>query len=235
MRTIGLIGGMSWESTLLYYQIINRQVSQRLGGLHSARILMHSLDFGEVVRGQRAGDWDALGSLLVNAARGLESAGADCLLICTNTMHKLAAEVGAAVRIPLLHIADVTGRAIQSQGLSKVSLLGTCYTIEQPFYTEHLASMCIECIVPPAAQRDEVHRIIFEELCLGQVLERSRKRLRGIAAEQMAAGAQGVILGCTELPLIIGDEQLGCPSFDTTRLHAQAAVDFAVSATPEGP
>jgi len=232
MKTIGLIGGMSWESTLLYYQTLNREVSRRLGGLHSARILMHSLDFEEVVRGQRAGDWVSLTRLLRKAAQGLAGAGADCLLICTNTMHKIADEVAAEGLPPLLHIADVTGQAILGRGLRRVALLGTRYTMEQSFYMDRLARMGVECIVPPQAQRDEVHRIIFEELCLGDFREESRQTLQNIVADTALRGAEGVILGCTELPLILRATDLSLPLFDTTELHAMAAADFALADMP---
>lgn len=232
MKTIGLIGGMSWESTLLYYQTLNREVSRRLGGLHSARILMHSLDFEEVVRGQKAGDWVSLTRLLRKAAQGLAGAGADCVLICTNTMHKIADEVAAEGLPPLLHIADVTGQAILGRGLRRVALLGTRYTMEQSFYMDRLARMGIECIVPPQAQRDEVHRIIFEELCLGDFREESRQTLQNIVADTALRGAEGVILGCTELPLILRATDLSLPLFDTTELHAMAAADFALADMP---
>ncbi|RQO53713.1 aspartate/glutamate racemase [Paucibacter sp. KBW04] len=232
MKTIGLIGGMSWESTLLYYQTLNREVSRRLGGLHSARILMHSLDFEEVVRGQKAGDWVSLTRLLRRAAQGLAGAGADCLLICTNTMHKIADEVAAEGLPPLLHIADVTGQAILGRGLRRVALLGTRYTMEQSFYMDRLARMGVECIVPPQAQRDEVHRIIFEELCLGDFREESRQTLQNIVADTALRGAEGVILGCTELPLILRATDLSLPLFDTTELHAMAAADFALADMP---
>jgi len=231
MKTIGLIGGMSWESTLLYYQILNREVSRRLGGLHSARILMHSLDFEEVVRSQKAGDWGSLTRLLHNAAQGLAGAGADCLLICTNTMHKIADEVAGEGHPPLLHIADVTGQAILARGLRRVALLGTRYTMEQSFYIDRLARLGIECIVPPLPHRDEVHRIIFEELCLGDFREASRQALQNIVAHTALRGAEGVILGCTELPLILRAADLSLPLFDTTELHAMAAAEFALADT----
>ena len=193
MKTIGLIGGMSWESTLLYYQAINREVSRRLGGLHSAKLLMHSLDFEEVVRGQQNGDWDGLTELLRGAARGLATAGADVLLICTNTMHKVAPQLAVPGLPPLLHIADVTGQAIGARGLTRVVLLGTRYTMEQPFYIEHLARMGIDCIVPSSEHREEVHRIIFDELCLGVFHDSSRQALRNIVADCARQGAEGVI------------------------------------------
>ena len=229
MRTIGLIGGMSWESTVLYYQVINREVARRRGGLSSARLLMDSLDFDEVVRHQKAGQWDTLATLLAGSARALVSAGAECVLIGTNTMHRVAHEVQAAVPVPLIHIADVTGQAILQRGCRTVSLLGTRYTMEQPFYVDHLARLGIECRVPEQTDREEVHRIIFEELCQGTFEPRSRQRLREIVELQAAGGAEAVVLGCTELPLLLKPEDVALPLFDTTTLHAMAAVDFALA------
>jgi aspartate racemase len=230
MRTIGLIGGMSWESTTLYYQIINREIARRLGGLHSAKLHLHSLDFAEVVMGQREGAWDRLAAMLSDAARGLEKAGADCVLIGTNTMHRVADDVQRSLSVPLLHIADVTADAICASGCRSVALLGTQYTMEQSFYVDHLARRAVACIVPERADREEVHRIIFEELCKGDFNESSRARLVQIIERQVERGAQGVVLGCTELPLTICASQLPAPLFDTTRLHALAAADFALGA-----
>lgn len=236
MRSIGLIGGMSWESTCLYYQIINREVSRRSGKLHSAKLLLNSLDFEEVVRAQEASAWQELASTLSGAARNLELSGADCILIGTNTMHRVADAVQAAVSVPLLHIADVTGAAILEAGCSRVLLLGTRYTMEQRFYVEHLGRLGIECMVPAQQQsRDEVHRIIFEELCKGVFKDDSRRSLRSLIQEQVANGAQGVILGCTELPLLLSREDAALPLFDTTELHALAAVEFAMSVAPPTP
>ncbi|MBL0151257.1 MAG: aspartate/glutamate racemase family protein [Ideonella sp.] len=232
MKTIGLIGGMSWESTLLYYQTINREIGRRLGGLHSGKVLLHSMDFEAVVRGQKAGEWEALAAMLAEAGRGLVAAGADCLLIGTNTMHRVAPEVQAAVDVPLLHIADVTAAAISAAGCTKVALLGTLYTMEQPFYVEHLAAKGIECIMPPEDHRAEVHRIIFEELCKGQITAASRQSLQDIIAHACARGAQGAVLGCTELPLSLRQSDVDVPLFDTTELHALAAVDFALKDVP---
>ena len=229
MKTIGLIGGMSWESTALYYQVINREVQRRLGGLHSAPIHLLSLDFQHVADRQKAGDWDGLAQLLQDAARKLESAGADCVLIGTNTMHKVAPQVQAATRVPLLHIADVTADAIRQQELHCVGLLGTRFTMEQPFYVERLASHGIECVVPGPAERDEIHRIIFDELCRGQVTDASRRALLECIASLHARGAQGAILGCTELPLLVAPQDSPVPLFNTTELHALAAVEFALS------
>ena len=229
MKTIGLIGGMSWESTALYYQVINREVQRRLGGLHSASIHLLSLDFQDVADRQKAGDWDGLAQLLQDAARKLASTGADCVLIGTNTMHKVAPQVQAATQVPLLHIADVTAEAIRQQELRCVGLLGTRFTMEQPFYVERLTSHGIECVVPGPAERDEIHRIIFEELCRGQVTDASRRALLECIASLRARGAQGVVLGCTELPLLVAQQDSPVPLFNTTELHALAAVEFALS------
>ncbi|MDT8999994.1 aspartate/glutamate racemase family protein [Paucibacter sp. APW11] len=230
MKAIGLIGGMSWESTALYYQIINREVARRLGGLNSAPLHLHSLNFEQVAERQRAGAWDELAELLAGAGRALQDGGADCVLIGTNTMHKVAPEVQARLDVPLLHIADATAAAIQAAGVRRVALLGTRYTMEQPFYREHLARHGIECLTPDEAGRAEVHRIIFEELCQGHCLARSRAVLQALIAELQQQGAEGVILGCTELPLLLQPEDVALPLFDTTRLHALAAVDFALGA-----
>ena len=231
MKSIGLIGGMSWASTALYYRLLNREVMSRLGGLRSARVLLSSLDFAEVVSGQQAGAWDALAALLADSARTLERAGADVVLIGTNTMHKVADAVQAAVSVPLLHIGDVTASAIRAAGCRRVALLGTRYTMEQPFYVEHLARHGIASVVPDAEDRGEVHRAIFEELCRGEVRPDTSWRLRRIARRQLERGAEGVVLGCTELSLALPQADLaGVTLFDTTALHARAAVDFALGA-----
>lgn len=228
MKTIGLIGGMSWESTTLYYQAMNLEVARRLGGLHSARILLSSLNFAEVAALQKAGAWDELATLLAHEASALETAGADCLLIGTNTMHLVAPQVQAAIGIPLLHIADATAGAICKKNLQRVGLLGTRFTMEQPFYAEHLAANGIETLIPDSAQRGEVHRIIFDELCRGLLRDESRQTLITIARDLAERGAQGVILGCTELPLLLKQQHLALPLFDTTTLHALMAVDFSL-------
>jgi aspartate racemase len=228
MKTIGLIGGMSWESTALYYRIVNREVGRRLGGLRSAKLHLASLDFEEVVSAQKAGAWDALATRLANVARTLERAGADCVLIGTNTMHRVAEAVQAAVSIPLLHIVDVTAAAIRESGCPSVALLGTRYTMEQPFYVEHLARHGIACVIPDADDRAEVHRVIFDELCKGDINGASRRRLQAIVRRLRARGAQGVILGCTELSLALAAHDVDVPLFDTTELHALAAVAFAL-------
>lgn len=232
MKTIGLIGGMSWESTTLYYQTINREFARRLGGLHSAPFHLISLNFEDIAARQRRGDWAGLGDILSNAARCLEEGGAKCVLIGTNTMHKVATEVQSAISVPLLHIAEVTADAILAHKLKKVGLLGTRFTMEQPFYTEHLAGRGIDCVVPNEADRAEVHRIIFEELCKGEFKDSSRDRLKDICAGLARDGAEGIVLGCTELPLILGSGDVSLPIFDTTVLHAMAAVEFALDNMP---
>jgi aspartate racemase len=235
MKTIGLIGGMSWASTALYYRHFNHEVMDRLGGLRSARVVLSSLDFAEVVAGQQAGAWDTLAGMLADAARTLERAGADVVLIGTNTMHKVADAVQAAISVPLLHIGDVTATAIRGAGCRRVALLGTRYTMEQPFYVEHLARRGIATVVPDADDRGEVHRAIFEELCRGEMRPHTSWLLRRIARRQLERGAEGVVLGCTELSLVLSQAQLaGARVFDTTVLHARAAVDFALGAGSAG-
>lgn len=229
MKTIGLIGGMSWESTALYYRIINREVARRRGGLHSAPMQLISLDFADIAARQRVQDWPGMAGILADAARQLQAGGASCVLIGTNTMHKVAPEVSAAVDVPLLHIADVTANAIRSQGLNTVGLLGTRFTMEQDFYVQRLASHDVACLVPSTAERDEVHRIIFDELCQGRIEDASRRTLQEICAGLKQRGAQGIVLGCTELPMILGNDDLDLPVFDTTTLHALAAVEFALA------
>jgi aspartate racemase len=228
MKTIGLIGGMSWESTALYYRQINLAVQQRLGGLHSAKVLLISVDFHAIEVLQRAGDWAQAGKLLADAARSLEAAGADFLLLCTNTMHIVAPAIEAAVQLPLLHIADPTAQAIHRAGLSRIGLLGTRFTMEQSFYTERLKQQGLQVLLPDAPDRDTVHRIIFEELCLGQLRDESRQHYQRVMAKLVAQGAQALILGCTEITLLIGAADATVPLFDTTALHARAAVDLAL-------
>jgi aspartate racemase len=234
LRTIGLIGGMSWESTALYYQTINREVASRLGGLHSANLHLISLDFEDIARRQRAQDWDGMSRILADAARRLENGGAECVLIGTNTMHKVAPQVQSAIGVPLLHIAEVTAQAIRARDMRVVGLLGTRFTMEQPFYVDHLSGHGIGCLVPDEKARAEVHRIIFEELCKGQILASSRGALQEICAGLASRGAQGIVLGCTELPLILDNDDVPLPLFDTTALHALAAVDFALGAPRAG-
>ena len=229
MKLLGLLGGMSFESTLPYYREINQRMARRLGGLHSAKLLLYSVDFDDIAAMQREGRWDDAGAELARCAKLLESAGAEGLVLCTNTMHKVAPAIEAAVAIPLLHIADATAAAICAAGLMRVGLLGTRFTMEQDFYRGRLAAHGIEAIVPPPAQRDEVHRVIYEELCQGRIEASSRESYRRIMAELVAQGAQGLILGCTEIGLLVGAEDASVPLFDTTALHAQAAVDFALA------
>lgn len=228
MKTIGLIGGMSAESTVPYYRQINRRVAERLGGLHSARLLLYSVDFHDVERMQADGRWDAAGALLADCARVLERAGADFLVLATNTMHRVAPAIEAAVGIPLLHIADATTAALRAAGIARVGLLGTRFTMEQAFHRERLERAGLEVLLPPAEDRAEVHRVIYEELCLGEVREDSRRRYARIIADLVARGAQGVILGCTEIGLLVGPADSAVPLFDTTAVHAQAAADYAL-------
>jgi len=230
MKTIGLLGGMSWESTLPYYRHINEAVRERLGGLHSARLVLYSLDFHEIEALQRQGDWAAAGTLLADAARRLESAGADFLLLCTNTMHKVADAIEAASALPLLHIADPTAAAIQAAGLQRVGLLGTRFTMEQDFYKGRLQDKFgLEMLVPGEAQRERVHRIIYDELCLGDIREASRAEYLAIISALADAGAQAVILGCTEIALLVGETAAAVPLYDTTAIHAEAAVSLALA------
>ncbi|GHH59888.1 aspartate racemase [Kitasatospora indigofera] len=229
MKTIGLLGGMSWESTAEYYRLLNVLTRERLGGLHSAKCVLHSVDFAEIEALQSAGRWERAGEVLAEAARSLEAAGADLLLICTNTMHKVAGQVAAAVSVPLLHLADTTAAAVLAAGLGKVGLLGTAFTMEQDFYRDRLAGHGLEVIVPDPAGRAEVHRVIYQELCLGIVREESRDAYRAVIADLVAAGAEGIVLGCTEIELLIGPEHSPVPVFATTSLHARAAVDAALA------
>ncbi|MBC3767056.1 aspartate/glutamate racemase family protein [Neptunicella marina] len=228
MKTIGLIGGMSWESSLHYYRLINQQVKQQLGGLHSARVILNSLDFAPIEQLQREQNWDAMALILVDMAESLQKAGADCVLICTNTMHKVAVQVADAVSIPLLHIADVTANAIKQQGLQSIALLGTAYTMEQDFIKQRLASVGLKVVIPDETQRKLVHKVIYEELCQGEIKTESRKAYVDIIESLQQQGAQGVILGCTEIGLLIEPQHVSMPLFDTTAIHAQAAVNFAL-------
>jgi len=225
---IGLLGGMSWESSAEYYRLANQLVRDRLGGLHSARLVLASVDFADVERLQVAGLWEEAGQLLGEVARGVEAAGAEMLLLCTNTMHKVADQVQAAVSIPLLHLADATAAAVRLDGLSTVGLLGTAFTMEQDFYRDRLAGHGLHVLVPDAADRAVVHRIIYEELCLGVVREGSRQAYRRVIERLVAAGAEGVILGCTEIELLVGAADSSVPVYPTTRLHVEAAVTAAL-------
>jgi aspartate racemase len=230
MKTIGLLGGMSWESSIEYYRITNETVKDRLDGLHSAQCLMYSVDFAEVERLQHADEWDALTLLMIEGMQRLARGGADCLVICTNTMHRIAPEIQAAIDLPLLHIADATADAVKAQGLHTVGLLGTRFTMEGDFYRSKLIQdHGLQVLIPDETGRETVHRIIYSELVQGQILERSRLAFQNVIAGLQAKGAQGVILGCTEIPLLIRQSDVSIPVFDTTRIHAEAAVDWALS------
>jgi aspartate racemase len=230
MRTIGLIGGMSWESTVPYYRVINETVRDRLGGLHSARIILYSVDFHDIEHLQRADDWPEAGRRLAQAARSLELAGADCIVLCTNTMHRVAPAIEEAVAIPFLHIADPTAEEIRRTGLMRVGLLGTRFTMEQEFYRQRLQDLHgIAVLVPDDADREIVHRVIYDELCVGKILDASRGHYRRIINRLVERGAQAVILGCTEISMLVGTEDSPVPVFDTTRLHARKAAEWATS------
>jgi aspartate racemase len=228
MKTIGLLGGMSWESTELYYRLINEETKRALGGLHSAPIAMVSVDFQAIEELQHRGDWAAAAAILAREARRVEAAGADFLLICTNTMHKVADEVQAAIGIPLLHLADATAARIREAGLETVGLLGTRFTMEQDFYKGRLERHGLRVLVPGEDEREIVHRVIYDELCLGDVRASSRAQYLRIIEQLHAAGAQGVIEGCTEIVMLVRQEHTSVPLFDTTAIHAQEAVAEAL-------
>jgi aspartate racemase len=228
MRTIGLIGGMSWESTASYYRVINEAVRDRMGGLHSARLVLHSVDFAEVAALQRADDWAGATHLLGDAGRGLAAAGAGVLVICTNTMHLVADGVAEAAGVPVLHIGDTTAGALKAAGHHTVGLLGTRFTMERPFYRERLQQHGLGVLVPDDAAMDDVHRIIFDELCVGEVRDASRARYREVMAGLVARGATAIVLGCTEISMLVGDGDASVPLFDTMRLHAMAAADWCM-------
>jgi aspartate racemase len=230
VKTLGLLGGMSWESTAVYYRLLNEMARARLGGQHSARLLIWSADFAPIAAMQAAGAWDAATDTLVAAARGLEGAGAQALMICANTMHRMAPQIAAAVGIPLLHVADATAAAIRASQARRPLLLGTRFTMEQDFYRERLRGGGVEAIVPPAADRERLHAMVFDELVQGRVETASRAAfidiVRRAAREQ---GADGAILGCTEFGLLVGADDLAIPTFDTTQIHARAGMDFALA------
>ena len=228
MKTIGLLGGMSWESTVPYYQIINRLVKERLGGLHSAKCVLYSVDFAEIEACQAAGEWVRSGEILGQAAAALERAGADFIVICTNTMHKVPPLIASHISVPILHIAEVTAAALGRQGITTAALLGTRYTMEQDFYKGKLQEYGLQVLVPGAERRQEINRIIFEELCLGTISPASRAYFNDTIPELGEAGAQGVILGCTEIGLLVRQEDVSLPLFDTTVLHATAAAERAL-------
>ncbi|WP_072933158.1 aspartate/glutamate racemase family protein [Nissabacter archeti] len=230
MKTLGLIGGMSWESTVPYYRMINEQVKQQLGGLHSAQLVLYSVDFDRIEQLQRQGAWQEAGQLLGEAAAALRRAGAEVVVLCTNTMHKVADDIERIGGLPLLHIADATAQAVQQQGIRRVALLGTRFTMEQDFYTGRLTQQAgLEVIVPDEADRDTVHRIIYDELCLGILRDESRDAYRRIMHRLESRGAGGIILGCTEIALLVGAQDAQVPVFDTTALHAAAAARFALA------
>jgi aspartate racemase len=229
VKVIGLIGGMSWESTVPYYRLINETIKERLGGLHSARIILYSVDFHDVERLQHAGDWAAAGSLLADVARAVERAGAGVLVLCTNTMHKVAVAIEAAVDIPLLHIANATAEEIKAAGISTVGLLGTRFTMEQGFYKDRLhQDFGLRVLTPDEQDREIVHRVIYDELCLGKIFDPSRTEFRRIMAELVSQGAEAIILGCTEITLLVGRADAAVPLFDTTSIHARKAAEWAL-------
>ncbi|MDR5874602.1 aspartate/glutamate racemase family protein [Halomonas sp. CUBES01] len=228
MKTTGLLGGMSWESTQTYYRMLNQGVAEQLGGFHSAKIVLYSVDFAEIETLQRQGDWEAMADILANAACSLAAAGADFLVIGTNTMHKVAAEVEAASGLPLLHIAEATADILAQQGIDRVGLLGTQFTMEQPFYRQRLEARGIEVIVPEPEQREVIHRVIYQELCRGTINPASKEAYLDVVATLSARGAQGVILGCTEIGLLINQSDTPVALFDTTEIHAQRAVAWAL-------
>ena len=230
MKTIGLLGGMSWESTASYYALINEAVKQRLGGLHSARLLLNSIDFAAIADLQHAGDWAGLSARLVREASRLERAGADCLLLCTNTMHRVADTLEAELSVPLLHIVDATGAALKTAGVGRIGLLGTRFTMQESFYRDRLRQRFgLDVLVPPEAEQERVHRVIYDELCLGRIDDGSRQDYLHIIGGLQRAGAEAVILGCTEIALLVNQQHTSVPLYDTTRLHALEAVGFALA------
>jgi aspartate racemase len=229
MKTIGLIGGMSWESSLEYYRIINQQVKKRLGGLHSAKSLMFSVDFDEIEKLQHQGKWSEATEIMIDAAKRVEKGGADFVVICTNTMHRMADDVQSSIKIPLLHIADATAEKIKDRGLRKVGLLGTKFTMEQDFYKGRLViNHGLDILVPDERERLIIHEIIYTELCLGKIDQGSKSKFVAIINRLITNGIEAVILGCTEIPLLVRQEDITVPLFDTTRIHAESAVEYAL-------
>ena len=229
MKTIGMIGGMSWEFSIEYYRIVNETVKEKLGGLHSAKSLMYSVDFAEIETLQHENRWDEATQAMIEVARHVEAGGADFVVICTNTMHKMADEVEAAIGIPLLHIADATAEAIKERGLSKIGLLGTKFTMEEDFYRGRLVEKHgLDVLIPETEDREIVHRVIYDELVLGEIKSESREAYKQIIEKLIAAGAQGIILGCTEIGLLVKDGDSRVPLFDTTYIHAVSAVEYAL-------
>ena len=228
MKTIGLIGGMSWESSASYYRMLNEQVKQRLGGLHSAECLMYSVDFEEIERFQSQGKWQEAGERLADVARSLEKGGAELIVLCTNTMHKVVSSIEEAITIPVVHIADATAKEIHANHLHTVGLLGTKYTMEQDFYKERIADSGIEVLIPEAAERDMINQVIFDELCLGEILDSSKVEFQKVIQKLIDRGAEGIILGCTEIGLLIQQDDAQVPLFDTAKIHVEAAVKEAL-------
>ncbi|HIP95189.1 MAG TPA: aspartate/glutamate racemase family protein [Leucothrix sp.] len=229
MKTIGLLGGMSWESTASYYQLINKEIKKELGGLHSAKIALYSVDFAEIEKLQHQGEWDKTAEILTNAAQGIEKAGADFILICTNTMHLIAPQIQAGISVPLLHIADATAEEIVKQGIKKIGLLGTAFTMEQDFYKGRLEKEYdLTVITPDKADRAIVHQVIYDELCLGEIRDASRYEYLRVIDKLVAQGAEGIILGCTEIALLVKPEHTDVKLFDTTEIHALKAVEKAL-------
>jgi len=229
MKTIGLVGGLSWESSKEYYRIINETVNERLGGLHSAKCMLYSLDFAEIRKIQQTKGWDEVTKILIDAAQRLEAAGADIVVICANTMHKFVPEIQRKIHVPIIHIADATAEKVLKRGLKKVGLLGTKMTMEEDFYRGRIRERFgIELLVPDKDERDFIERVIFDELCVGKMNPSSKKRFKEIIGQLVDSGAEGIILGCTEIPLLIKQEDVNVPVFDTTEIHAKAAVEFAL-------
>ncbi len=228
MKTIGLIGGMSWESSASYYRMLNEQVKQRLGGLHSAECLMYSVDFEEIERFQSQGKWQEAGERLANVARSLEKGGAELIVLCTNTMHKVISSIEEAVTIPVVHIADATAKEIHANHLHTVGLIGTKYTMEQDFYKERIADSGIKVLIPEAAERDMINQVVFDELCLGEILDSSKVEFQKVIQKLIDRGAEGIILGCTEIGLLIQQDDAEIPLFDTAKIHVEAAVKEAL-------
>ncbi len=229
MKTIGLIGGMSWESTVTYYQVINEVIKEELGGFHSAKCLLYSVDFHEIEECLTSGNWERAADILKDAALRLERGGADFVMICTNTLHKVADIVQAGISVPILHIAEVTATELKEHGINRVALLGTKYTMEQDFYKERLRNNGITVIIPEETDRERMNTIIFQELCLGVISEASKREYLRIIDDMMASGAQGIILGCTEIGLLIGQSDTDAPLFDTTVIHGKRAAMYAIA------
>jgi len=229
MKTIGLIGGITWQSTILYYQVLNRLAAERLSGKHTAKSIIYTVQFEEIHRLQKEGRWDLLDDLMANAAKSLENAGANCILICANTMHLTIDAVRANVNIPVIHIADATAEKVHEKSLKTIALLGTKYTMEMDFYKDVLTSFGIKTLIPNAEDRDEIHRVIYDELSKGELNPTSKQRYLEVIDRLQKEGAEGVILGCTEIPLLIKQEDVTLPVFDTTTIHATKAMDFALN------